>query len=155
MDLGSIDRAARQILAINFASYHFAELTGGWQITLAPIWEPGPEGEVMRRAWLAPREMRAHYYVGRARTFLDGPELGRVALRLMEWTLSDGKRVAALRQELRALYVDEDAPCKPLDVEWSDVHGVLSYVLADIARKARVGMTPDEIVETRERHTIV
>jgi len=150
MDSRSIERTARQMLALNVADYHFAGLSRGWELTLAPIWEMGPEGEVTRRVWLAPRDMRAHYYEGPARAFLDGPELGPVAFTVMERVLADPDRLSALVEDLRTVYVEPDAPSKHLDVAWADAQGVLSYVLADIARKARIGMTAEEIVASHD-----
>jgi hypothetical protein len=146
MNVAAIERATRRVVSINFEDFEVKTLTRGWEIVLGPLWEPDDEGGVARRAVLAPRSMRAHYFEGAARAFLEGPDAGRVAFEVMSWLLEDGDRVALLADQLRGLYVDLDAPTRAIDVAWSDGHGVLTHVLADAARKVRVGMTPDEIV---------
>jgi hypothetical protein len=137
----SLGDIAKAIIADNLAHYHVCDLSDGWEIVLAPIWEPF-DGHAGRRASLQPRSMREHYFEGPARELLESEHIQYVVAAAFQ---SDD-RIGQIVGELRALYCSDDAPYFPLDVAGEPTIAVVSAVIADAARKARVGMTAAEII---------
>lgn len=151
---GVPDRIARLVelvVTTNLHDSNVASLSRGWDILISPVWEPGPNGRAIRRAVLLTRSMRAHYYEGDARLALTSPEIGRAIQSLAK--RNDAQLPLG---DLRNLYCDEEAPYVALEDEWSPEVGRISLLLADAARRARVGITLTELCdpESDQHHGI-
>ena len=133
--------AISTIVSLNLARSHFATLVPPWEISFSPIWEPGPNGTAVRRAFLAPRSMRAHYFEGPALDLLHDPQLPAVITAMAREP--DARHPL---RELRSLYCDPDAPFVEVAPVWSQDIALLSLHLADAARRARVGVTVPQLL---------
>ena len=142
----SLGDIARALVTNNFADYQVCELTRGWEIVLSPVWEP-LDGKSVRRACLQPRSMRAHYFEGPARALLES-EIGMIVTGAGLSMASD--QLQQIVAEIQELYCPADAPYVVTDTVGDPSLAVVSAILADVARKARVGMTPQEIVACYE-----
>ncbi len=116
-------------------------------VTIAsPIWElAGDDGaQIARRASLVPTELVAIYY-GSAqaeRLLTTGAPLVAKILGAETMTVA---RAAWIARGTRRIWVSEDAPMLQSIGAPHPVHGLVSSVLADIARCVRAGGTDDEI----------
>lgn len=137
----SLGEIARGIITANLANFHVCDLSDGWEIVLAPIWEPF-DSHTGRRASMQPRSMREHYYEGPARQLLESEHI----IYCVAAALQNEERLGEIVPELRALYCSDEAPYFPLDTVGDPTFAVVSAVIADAARKARVGMTAAEII---------
>lgn len=129
------------IVSANLQRARLAELTEPWEILLSPVWEPGPTGAAVRRAVLAPRSMRAHYFEGAALDLLRSPDLGAVLAAMARREDARHPRV-----ELKQLYCAPDAPFVEVSKVWTPELEVMSLLLADAARCARVGATVPQLL---------
>jgi hypothetical protein len=133
--------ALTSIVTANLARFHFATLTEPWELLLSPIWEPGPDGNAVRRVFLAPRSMRAHYFEGAARELLLNPSLGAIVAAMAQ----PGNPPPPLA-DVKALYCEPEAPFLEVAKVWTPAHGALSLLAADAARRARVGATAQQLL---------
>ncbi len=140
-DVKRLGEAISMIVAKNMERIQVMELEAPWQMLLSPIWEPGPNGTAVRRAFIAPASMREHYYEGPARELLQSAGLIDVVLALSEHGPSTDLA------DLKALYCDAEAPFVQVADTWSDELGGLSLLLADIARRARAGVTARDMLD--------
>ena len=129
------------MVSANLERVQFAGLTEQWEILLSPIWEPGPTGAAVRRAFLAPRSMRAHYFEGAALEVLRSPNLGAIVAAMAQH--ADARHPIA---DLKDLYCDPEAPFVEVSKVWTSELGALSLLLADVARRARVGATVQQLL---------
>ena len=145
----SLDEIIQALVTNNVADYKICELTRGWEIVLSPVWEP-VAGKAVRRACLQPRSMRGHYFEGPARAMIES-EVGRMVVGA---GLSMGEEhLPQIIGEMTELYCTPDAPYLVTDTAASTGLAVVSAVIADVARKARVGMTAKDIVACYEGAT--
>lgn len=117
-------------------------------VTVAsPIWEltgDGDAAQIRRRASLVPTELIAIYYGSAQAERLLTTGASLVAKILGAETMTPA-RAAWIARDTRRIWVSEDAPMlEPIGAPHA-VHGLVSSVLADIARCVRAGGTDDEI----------
>jgi hypothetical protein len=142
----SLDEIIQALVTNNLADYKVCELTRGWEIVLSPVWEP-LGGKAVRRACPQPRSMRDHYFEGAARAMIES-EVGRMVVGA--GLPMAGDQLPQIIGEMRELYCTPDAPYFATDTAASTNLAVVSAMIADVARKARVGMTPKDIVDCYE-----
>ena len=115
-------------------------------ITVAsPIWERTEGGQAARRASLLPVQLLSLYYDGVAaeRLLRDGATL---ASSILERDRETPWRAAWVARPARAVWISEEAPlAEPLGPQHA-ADGVVSAVLADVARCFRAGATNEEIL---------
>jgi hypothetical protein len=145
----SLDELIQALVTNNLADFKICELTRGWEIVLSPVWEP-LDGKAVRRACLQPRSMRNHYFEGPARAMIES-EVGRMVIGA-GLTMA-GEELPQIIGEMTELYCTPDAPYFVTDTDASTSLAVVSAVIADVARKARVGMTAKDIVACYEGAT--
>jgi hypothetical protein len=136
---------AQRIVAANLARVEFAALTAPWEITLSPIWERGPTGSTVRRGTLAPRAMRAHYFEGAALDLLRRPDLDAIVIAMAQ-RMNERPDPRHPPADLENLYCAAEAPFVEVSNTWTPELGALSLVIADAARRARVGATVEQIM---------
>lgn len=137
----TIARAIALIVDINLAHPRVKSLNDAWDVALSPIWERGPDGNVIRRAALLSRSMRAHYFGSAAAALLTGEQIADV---IDAMARSEDARHP--RSELLRLYSDSSTPFVDISIPWTADLAGLSLILADAARCARVGATPAQLV---------
>ncbi len=140
----ALGELVRGIIQRNLFDFEVFSLRGDFEVVLSPIWERGPTGNAIRRAALLKRSMRAHYFEGKARSFLESAEVVDVSAALLQREVAISPRDAA---GLFSLYCSSEAPYLELEDEpWSEVLGGISLVIADAARQARVGISARQII---------
>jgi hypothetical protein len=122
-----------RVVSMNLKQVSIGRLEDSWELLLSPVWELGPDGNVVRRVFVAPSSMRAHYFEGAAAEALRHPRIAD----LVELIMSERRRL----EGLHALYCDEDAPVLPVSTRWSREVAEVSLCLAEVARCARAGAT--------------
>lgn len=137
---GSSAEAVASIVSANLERVQLTALSDPWEILLSPIWERGPTGAAVRRAFLAPRSMRAHYFEGAAREVLQRSDLAAVMAAMAP--RQDARHPIA---DLEALYCSPEAPIVEVAKVWTPELRALSLRLADAARRARVGATVEQL----------
>ena len=151
LDDAIIAREAKRIIDHNLAALHRTPGPTTAFLTLAsPIWElaeevEGAGGTTARRASLMPSALVALYYEGAAAAGLRraGPDLVTkilVACREEPW------RAAWPARETRKAWLSEEAPLLDTIGAADAVHGLVSSVLADVARCFRAGASDEEIL---------
>jgi hypothetical protein len=140
----------RALVATNLRDFVLAELRADWDMILSPVWEDAPSGLAIRRVGVMPRSMRAHYLDGDARALLDSDDLVHVVAATLVQMNRDARLAIRVFRELSDLYADAGAPYRILETPWQLSLGVLTAIIADAARKARVGMSPREIIDSHD-----
>jgi hypothetical protein len=111
----------------------------------SPIWELVDSGEVARRASLLPVKLFSLYYDGVAaeRLLRDGPTLVAAILARdheAPW------RPAWIARATRDVWISDEAPLLEPHGQAHPADGVVSTVLADVARCFRAGASNEEIL---------
>ena len=143
--LSSAMRDAAEIIAHNLAKAAPGEAPSRDLATLpSPIWERMADDSMQRRASLVPSSFVELYYEGAA---ADG--LRARGAKLVEQLLSGHAErpwsVAWTARKTRALWVSEEAPYVEPIKEPRALSGILSTLLADVARAFRASATDEEI----------
>ena len=150
LDDSDVLREATRIIEHNLATRFVipdgVNVTRGPASTFqSPIWELTDDDRSVRRASKLPAEILSLYYEGPAaeRLARDGASLVTTILgrdRNAPW------RPAWIARETRGLWIDSDAPLMDPIGPAHRADGVVSSVLADIARCFRAGGTNEEIL---------
>jgi hypothetical protein len=136
--------AAKRIIEHNLGDVHRGPSPAPSLITIAsPIWELDGDRSA-RRASLLPAALIALYYEGAAAERLrsDGAAL---VTRLLARERAAPWRAAWIARGARTLWRSEEAPMVD-SVPAHPANGIVSLVLADVARCFRAGATNDEIL---------
>jgi hypothetical protein len=155
LDGAVIEREAKVIIDHNLGAFHREPGPTSALLTLAsPIWElaePSDTASATRRASLMPAELISLYYEGAAADGLrrSGAALARDILGAAN---EDPWRAAWIARETRRAWVSDEAPFVETMGPAHAVHGIVSSILADVARCFRAGATDDEI---RARYALV
>jgi hypothetical protein len=118
--------------------------TSSLVIVASPVWEL-EGGRSARRASLLPEKLVALYYEGQARERLLTGGAALVA-KILERDRGAPWRAAWIAKGTRDLWISEDAPFIDSVGEARPAHGIVSIVLADVARCFRAGATDEEIL---------
>jgi len=148
-DDGEVAREAKRIIEHNLGErMGLAEEDGedtGLVTLASPIWELTDDDRSVRRASLLPRELVALYYEGPA-----AERLAREGASLVTTILGRDReapwRSAWIARETRAVWVSSEAPLLEPMGPAHRTDGIVSIVLADIARCFRAGATNEEIL---------
>jgi hypothetical protein len=141
-----VTRAAKRIIEHNLGSRPDTSGPATGLVTLAsPIWELTDDDRSVRRASLLPRSLVALYYEGATaeRLTRDGASLVTTILgrdREAPW------RPAWIARETRGIWISNEAPFLEPIGPAQRADGVVSSVLADIARCFRADATNEEIL---------
>ena len=141
----AVEAAARRIVEHNLAALHRAAGPTGDLVTVAsPIWEL-EGGSAQRRASLMPAALLSLYYEGDAAAGLRraGPEL---VTKILAASPAAPWRAAWTARATRIAWISEEAPFAESVGPVDPMHGLVSSVLADVARGYRAGLTDDEIL---------
>ena len=143
---GDVAREAKRIVEHNLEHAGRGPGPSGALLTVAsPVWELADDGRAARRASLLPVELFSLYYDGIARERLlrDGASLVTAILereRKAPW------RAAWVARATRTVWVSEEAPLLEPVGPAHPADGLVSTVLADVARCFRAGASNDEIL---------
>jgi hypothetical protein len=140
-----VKAAAALILEHNLRAVHRGAGPTDGMITLAsPIWEQD-HGHVSRRASVLPAALLAIYYEGATaeRLRAEGAEL---VTRIVVRDAARPWRAAWIARETRDLWISEAAPLLEPVGPAAPAHGLVSLLLADVARCFRAGATTAEIL---------
>ena len=95
----------------------------------------------MRRAFLAPRSMRAHYFEGAAAEVLRSPQIAAIVA-----AVAQRRDTLHPLTDLKGLYCDPEAPFVEVSKAWTSQLGGLSLLEPDVARRARAGATVAQLL---------
>jgi hypothetical protein len=145
LDGDAIARAAKRVTEQNFA--HVERQPGptpALVILGSPVWEVD-EDRAARRASLLPAALVELYYEGVAaeRLTRDG---GTLIAEILAGDVSQRCRAAWIARETRGLWISEEAPLGAPIGKAEPAYGIVSSVLADVARCFRAGATNEEIL---------
>jgi len=143
---GDVAREATRIIEHNLQHAERGPGPAPALMTMAsPIWELTEDGQATRRASLLPAKLFSLYYDGVAaeRLLRDGATLVAAILeraRAVPW------RAAWVARATRDVWISDEAPSMDPLGPAHPADGVVSTVLADVARCFRAGATNDEIL---------
>ncbi len=141
-----VAREAKRIVEHNLQHAEASPGPAPSLMTMAsPIWELAEGGQAARRASLLPATLFSLYYEGVAaeRLLCDGASL---VSSILERDRAAPWRAAWIARATRAVWISEEAPfAAPLGPAHA-ADGIVSTVLADVARCFRAGATNEEIL---------
>lgn len=145
VDDAAFSAAAKRIVEHNLSAAHRGPGPTAEMMTLAsPIWEL-EDGMSSRRASLLPAALLTLYYGGTTaeRLLREGPEL---VTKLLARDRATPWRPAWVARETRHLWISEEAPLLESIGAAQPADGLVSLVLADVARCFAAGATDAEVV---------
>jgi hypothetical protein len=146
LDDAVLEREAKKIIDHNLAAIHRTPGPTSALLTLgSPIWEVVEAEGATRRACLMPAALVALYYEGAAAEGLrrSGPAL---VTKILGATREEPWRAAWIARETRHAWVSGDAPLVETIGPADPAQGIVSSVLADVARCFRAGASEEEIL---------
>jgi hypothetical protein len=141
-DAARLEALAKEIVDTNVDPDRRPGPSDALAIVASPIWEVEPDGGHARRATLIPKAFTELYYEGRAaeRLRASGAKLAARAL-----AGRDAATLAWRTRVTRNMWSSFDAPFGKRLERYAPAQGVLSAILAGIARCFRADATEDEI----------
>jgi hypothetical protein len=143
---GDVTREAQRIVEHNLTHAERGPGPAAGLMTMAsPVWELTDGGRAARRASLLPARLLSLYYDGVAaeRLLREGPTLAAAILarnREAPW------RAAWIARPTRDVWISDEAPLLEPHGHAHPADGVVSTVLADVARCFRAGASNEEIL---------
>jgi hypothetical protein len=140
-DAELLERQAAEILRANADPRRKPGPHAGLAIVASPIWERRPDGTIARRASLVPAKFVELYFEGPAaeRLRASGAKLAARALATHE-----PATLAWRTRDTRNVWSTIEAPLSFDVAKHEPAQGLLSSVLADLARSFRAGATDEE-----------
>ena len=141
-----IAREAARIIAHNASHVERGPGPTNALVTLgSPIWEVDAEGRACRRASLLPAALVGLYYEGVAaeRLARDGAAL---VTKILARDADRPWRAVWIARDTRDIWISEEAPLLAPIGAAHPAQGIVSCVLADLARLFRAGATDEEIL---------
>lgn len=143
-----VPREAQRIIDHNLGAPHRGPGPTDALVTVAsPIWELAEPiaGDLVRRACVMPSALVALYYEGAAAEGLRRAG-ARLVTKILGACREEPWRAGWRARETRRTWVSEDAPLLDTIGPAQVVQGLVSSILADIARGFRAGATDEEIL---------
>jgi hypothetical protein len=145
LDEETVAMQSKLILEHNFGAVHRGAGPSAQMVTVAsPIWELD-DGRSSRRASVVPAALLAIYYEGPASERLRR-EGAVLAARILARDRKAPWRATWIARDVRRLWIRDDAPRLETVGPTHPAHGVVSLVLADLARCFEAGATEAEIL---------